>query len=373
MPISGIGMTPQVSDSSPPRKRRWSAWFGPGTLVAGLVFLAGRLVLEPMREFPQFDDEGMDPYGVVEKYRIREIDHPIEVAIFGSSVSIWGILPELMADELGTPHHTVRKLTVQGGTPFDMWTLLRRNPERFAKLRVAVVEINPRMLDEDTESGRMRVTVAQHATWEERSLLYRKEDRWRQRSDLFVPLHSVRRPLGDVVLNLLGPPLDSSVYPAPARRLHPQSPGWDVVDEEPESHYFVGTVSAHDAATRIMGNWQLSRLYDHALRQSIAWFTERGIPVVYHQMPVHPDVAALVSADAKVAKGYATYNRYLATLKLPREHFLQHLSCLDCGIPVHGMRDQTHLNEIGATLYSKLLAEHIRGYHKPPDMTPASR
>jgi hypothetical protein len=146
-----------------------------------------------------------------------------------------------------------------------------------------------------------------------------------------------------------------------------------VVDDEPESHYFVGTVSAHDAATRIMGNWHLSRLYDHALRQSIAWFHDHGVHVLYHQMPVHPDVAALVSADTKVANGYAAYNRYLATLKLPREHFLQHLSCLDCGIPVHGMRDQTHLNEIGATLYSKLLAEHIRGYRKLPDMKPASR
>ena len=331
-------------------------WFGPSALMALGVFFTGRLLMEPLRPLPRFDEEGMDPFSVVETYQLRERSEPFEIGVFGSSVSIWGVLPEVIAEELDVPENSVRKLAVQGGTPFDMWQLLQRNPEKFEKMRTAVVEINPRMLDDDQEGGRMSVTVAQHASLDERELLTRKVDRWKQRGDLVLPILSVRRPVKDAMLDVLNTPHLASVHPHPDRRLTPHGPGWHVEDEDPVNHLFVDSVTADKAARRIMGNWHLSRLHHDALKKSLAWFKDHGVIAICHQMPVHPDVASHLKTDEKVARGYAAYNAFVKSLDLPEGTFLQPLSCLDCGIPVHGMRDHTHLNRLGATIYSEMLA-----------------
>ena len=64
---------------------------------------------------PQYDAKGMDPYSAVEKFQLRENPQPFSVAMFGSSVSIWGVLSDLVADELKLPPHDVRKLAESGG------------------------------------------------------------------------------------------------------------------------------------------------------------------------------------------------------------------------------------------------------------------
>ena len=95
----------------------------------------------------------MDPYGVVETFRCGLIQTRSASALFGSSVSIWGVLSESWRDELRLPHAQVRKLAVVGGTPFDHWKLIERNPEEFAGSKVALIELNPRMMHPDMEIG----------------------------------------------------------------------------------------------------------------------------------------------------------------------------------------------------------------------------
>lgn len=340
--------------------RRIGRWLGPSALFALAVVLVGRIALEPVRDLPRFDHEGMDPFHVVETYRIRDKKEPFTVAILGSSVSIWGIIPEAMAESLGQPRSAIRKLAIQGGTAFDMWHLVERNPSRFEGLKAAVVEINPRMFDDDTEPGRLRLTAAQIANYHERKALHLKSERWIQRADYFIPIYSVRRPLRDVILDIAHPSPQSPFFPKVAQRLEPFNPGWVVTNEDPAHHFFVTNVTAEAAAKRLYGRWRLSKLHDESFQKLMKWFQERNISVLLHQPPVHPSVAEHIIDSAKERDGMRVYGMYLANLGLEEETFFRPLSCLDCDIPAHGMRDQTHLNQLGARIYSSELGRRLK-------------
>lgn len=335
-------------------------WLGPSLGMVVLVVVLGRLLVEPARTLPRFDKEGMDPFSVVEVYRLRGQPEPFTVALLGSSVSIWGILPEVVAEEMGLRPQDVRKLAIQAGTPFDMWHLVERNPERFENLRMAVVEVNPRMLDEDTESHRTRLTASQHATYQERQMMYRREERWRQRADFILPVYSVRRPLKDVFLNIWVPDHSSALFEHPDLRLEPFNAGWKVQDEDPAHHRFVDNVPAEVVARRLVGSWRLSRLYDRSLRNLLEWFHARNIRVVLHQLPVHPHVGDCIATNADNAQGYVDFEDYLETLRANESPLLTLLATHERKIPVHGMRDHTHLNEIGANIYSRELGRRLR-------------
>src|SRR4051812_33844516 len=103
--------------------RSLGRWFGPGALVTIAVFVLGRLALEPFRSAPHFDDRGMEAYGTTEAYLLRKNPDPVKVAFFGSSQSVWAIMAEVIAAEIGEDPAGVRNLAVEGGTPFDMWNL----------------------------------------------------------------------------------------------------------------------------------------------------------------------------------------------------------------------------------------------------------
>ncbi len=343
-------------------------WIGPSGFVALAVVVLGRLLLEPARDLPRFDKEGMDAFHVVDVHRLKTHPEPFEIAALGSSVSIWGIIPEEIATSVGLPSTAVRKLAVQGGTAFDMWHLVKRNPDQFEHLKAAIVELNPRMLDDDTEGGRMRLTAAQHASFDERRLMRLKSERWLQKVDLILPIYSVRRPLKDACLNVLNPSPHSQVLPNVTQRLEPFNAGWHVLGGDQKHHYFVETVTAESTANRLYGHWRLSRLYDNSLRQLLAWFRGRDIPVLFHQPPVHPDVAAHMEVTEKETQGYASYSAYLAELDIGSPGFFTPVSCMDCDIPIHGMRDHTHLNEIGARIYSRKLGSLLRPMLEPPDV-----
>jgi hypothetical protein len=55
-----------VPRATPARFRRW---FGPSALIALGIFVAGRIALEPLRNLPQYDAKGMDPYSAVENFQ----------------------------------------------------------------------------------------------------------------------------------------------------------------------------------------------------------------------------------------------------------------------------------------------------------------
>jgi hypothetical protein len=348
----------------------WRRWCGPSAIVALGVFLAGRMALEPVRTLPQFDGKGMDPYGAVETFRLRLDPKPFSVALFGSSVSIWGVLSERVAEGLGLPNEQVRKLAVVGGTPFDHWKLIERNPEEFSESRVALIELNPRMMHPDMESDqRIRFTLSQHATWSERETLHRRHERYFQRAEMALPVISVRRSLRSAFLNCVQPVHGTRVYPKPDARLFPFI-GWHVA--EGAAPYFRDIIPAHTAARRLVANWQCSRFQDQCLRKTLAFFREKGVRVILYQLPVHPDVAAQIRSDPKYAAGYAKYLAYVETLGVPPEHRIQHVDIADSGVPLRGMRDLTHFNEIGANIYSQWLGAHLRamlqvGSGSPPE------
>src|SRR5204862_6738141 len=103
-----------ASPTSQPRSIR--RWFGPGALMTVAVFVLGRLALEPLRDAPHFDDRGMEAYVTTEAYLLRKDPAPVKVAFFGSSQSVWAILSEDIAAEIGEDPAGVRNLAVEGGT-----------------------------------------------------------------------------------------------------------------------------------------------------------------------------------------------------------------------------------------------------------------
>jgi hypothetical protein len=343
----------------PPAGRGIGRWFGLSAFVAAAVFIVGRLAVEPFRDAPQFDAKGMEAYAAVETFALRKNPHPFSVAMFGSSVSIWGIVSDVVADELGLPHHRVRKLAVVGGTPFDHWHLIKHNPEKFHDLRVAVIEINPRMLHPNLESDeRVRFTISQHADWEERNALSQHQERVRQRLEFVLPLLSVRRSLKSAFLNAAEPEHGTPFYPKPDARLSPFG-GWHVpLGSKP---HFRDVVPPDDAARRLVGHWKYSRLQDQCLRKTLAWLRQRDVRIIFYEMPVHPDVSRLVHGNPMYAEGFAAFCRYVDSLGIPPLDFFQVFELEDCGVPVEGMRDLTHFNELGANAFSHWLGSRLRG------------
>jgi hypothetical protein len=131
-----------------------SRWFGSGAVVALAVLIAGRFAAEGLRGLPHFDERGgMDAYGAVETYCLKKNPNPVEVACFGTSQSVFGISAKEVAEGLGEKTERVRNLGTPGGTPFDMWSMVRRNPECFKDLHLAVVEINPFVLQKGLEGA----------------------------------------------------------------------------------------------------------------------------------------------------------------------------------------------------------------------------
>src|SRR5882757_5867712 len=164
-----------------PLGKLWSwarPWCGSSALIAIAIVVGGRFVLEPLRRAPQFDEQGMDPFHAVETFTLRSDNKRLNLAFFGSSQSVWGILPGIVSDQLEVNPRTVRNLSSPGGTPFETWQLVRRNESRFSRLRCAVVEINPfSMRDALDDDPRVENSVSQHGSFRERMLLHEPEDR----------------------------------------------------------------------------------------------------------------------------------------------------------------------------------------------------
>lgn len=347
----------------PPDKStsRWNTrrWFGAAGFVAAGLFVIGRVALEPLRSLPLFDAGSMEDFAAVETFRLRQIPERPELAFFGSSIGQWAIIPEVVADQLGEPRDVVRNLAIPGGTPFDLWNLIRRNPESFSQLRVAAIEVNPVMLNRNKEEeSRLKASISQHATLGERQKLALRATRSRQTAEWMLPLHSVRRPLETAMLNLMSPGAGRAILPFIDRRVYP-APDWYAANAGMPLTDRV-RVPADVAARRLVRGWRVSKFQDHALRNVLRWLDERNIPVVLHQAPIHPDVADLLSTHPVYAKGYADYVRYLDSLQPAPEAVIRNLHPAAVGTDAEGLADRTHLNETGATAYSRFLANKIR-------------
>lgn len=345
----------------PASPRRTLRWFGAAALTAAVLFAVGRMLLEPLRELPLYDAGSMEDYAAVETFRLRQIPDLPELAFFGSSIGLWAVIPEVIADELGEPRQIVRNLAIPGGTPFDLWNLVRRNPEKFSALRMAAIEVNPLMLHwNKEEEPRLQASISQHAGLDERRQLAHRAERNLQTADWVLPIFSVRRPLSTVMLNLVDPDASRAVLPSVDRPLYPAR---DWYGGPPSTNRV--RVTADVAARRLARGWKVSEFQDHALRSLLRWLDKRNITVVLHQAPIHPDVADLLSTHPAYAEGYEKYLRYLDSLQPVPDAVIRVLHPAGCGIGSDGLADRTHLNKIGATAYSVHLAGKIRAILVP--------
>lgn len=349
-----------MSDAVTPSKSPFSRWLGPAGWIAAGIVVISRVAVEPIRDLPHFDEKGMDAYSAVETYRLRKVDAPFETGIFGSSVCVWGIIPERVAQGMGRRPETFRKLATEGGTSFDIWNMVRRNGGRFDSMRLALVELNPRMLNENLEADpRLHIDISQHATHAEVMMLRHRKERLFFIGDEILPLHSFRRPLRTLMLNIADPGPGADYFPYSASRVEPFH-DWHVPDPDSAVFHLRHPIEPATAAKRIAFHWRPSKLLDHSLREFLAWTRQRKIEVIVFQTPIHPEVADLILGNPETRAGYESYLRYLETLGLPAGRFFRTFKVGDCGIPDKGLRDHTHLNELGAQIYSRLLGEAAR-------------
>jgi hypothetical protein len=355
-------MEPESPISQPRSIRRW---FGPGALVTVAIFVLGRLALEPFRDAPHFDDRGMEAFGTTETYLLRKVPAPVKVAFFGSSQSVWAILTRDIAAGIGEDPALVRNLAVEGGTPFDMWNLLRRNEDKLQSLRVAIVEVNPFVFKQGLDSDfRTSLDIAQHGTLAERLMLTRRADRVEQVAEWVFPLQSVRRSLYSAFLNVADPDPGFPPYPYPEQRMYP-AVGWKV-DGKYHSKKERQNVPPELAARRMVGNWKLSKLQDHSMRESLAWFERHGVRVIFHELPIHPEVMDLVHQNPTYEKGHNTFRAYVESLGPGPYASSMTPDPGTFGITAEEMADRTHLNQLGAAIYSHYLSAKLRSFLAGP-------
>ncbi len=336
-------------------------WIGPGALVALVVFGLGRLVLEPMRDAPHFDKRGMEAFGTTEEYLLRKNPNPVKVAFFGSSQSVWAMMVDEIAEKLGESQGNVRNLAVEGGTPFDMWNLLRRNEDKLTRLRVAIIEVNPFVLKQGLDSDpRVALDISQHGTLAERLMLAHREDRVFQTAEWLLPLQSVRRSLYSAFLNAVDPSPGFPPYPCPEQRMYP-AVGWKV-DGKRHIKKERQTVPPEVAAKRMVGSWRLSQLQDHAMRESMSWLAAHGVQVILHELPVHPDVIKAIRSNPEFEEGHRLFLNYVDSLRPAPLGRSITPDPAECGITAEQMADRTHLNELGALAYSRQLGTKLRTF-----------
>jgi hypothetical protein len=198
-------------------------------------------------------------------------------------------------------------------------------------------------------------------------LLHHRSERNLQRLEMALPLVSVRRSLRSVFLNGAHPVHGTAVYPKPDARLHPFN-DWHVSAGAGAS--FRDIIPPQVAARRLVGNWQYSRLQDQCLRKTLSFLREREIKVILYQLPVHPDVVEHMRQNPQYAAGYAKFLAYVDTLGVPAEDRVQLLDIAECGVPVRGMRDLTHFNEVGANVYWRWLGARLRSLVNAPAGVP---
>lgn len=334
-------------------------WFGPSAFIALAVLVGGRLLLEPLRDKAHFDEQGMDPFHAVEKFVLRQDPHPIDLAFFGSSQSVWGILSGNVANELELNPRAVRNLASPGGTPLEAWHMVQRNQDRLSHLRCAVIEINPFVLrDALDDDPRTMSTVSQMGSLHERMMLDEPADRALQVGEWLLPVNSVRRSLATTFLDVLKPKPGNAIFPKPDFRTRPFAV-WRVRPGTEDCAIQRLTVSAKTAAKRLILHWSPSKLQDESLRNLLTWFKKRHIPVVMHQPPVHPDVVKAMLEDEEFASSYRDYKHYLASLRPKPLELISAFDPANCGLTELHLSDRTHLNEMGARAYSRFLAEKL--------------
>jgi hypothetical protein len=334
-------------------------WLGLGALIAALVLVLGRFALEPLRSAPQYTNEGMDPFCSVEVFQLKNNPQPLEVAFFGSSVTIWDIMTNEVAAQMGKHPDNVRSLAMQGGTSYQMWQLVKRNPEEFSKLQLAVIELGPRTIDDNLRGDPMTLAIAQTGSLAERWSIENKEVRNKQVVEWVFPWRSVRRSLQSLSLDLIKPSPGLDMYPQADARLYPAY-HWHLHRDPDADEVFVSKTTPEDAARRIVSGWKPNPLLDASLKQLLAWLHQRKIKVVLVEMPVHPEVAEVMRGKAKLLDGYNDFTKYLDSLGLPKEQIIKTMDISSCEIPINGLRDYQHLNRTGAKIYSSYLGKKLQ-------------
>ncbi len=336
------------------------SWFGKSAWIALAVFILGRLLLEPVRGLPMYDIRGMDAYGAVENFQLRKEPAPVKIGFFGTSQSVWGVISDEVAQAWDMPPSEVRNLSIEGGTPFGMWSLIRRNDESLSGLRVAIVEVNPFVLRQSLDADtRVRANLAQHATLAERFLVRPRSERVQHVAEWLLPVRSVRRPLYTAALNVLDPGPGNPVYPWPEKRVFPMA-DWKAENAAAHTEKGRKLISPELAAKRILGNWKLSPLQDYSFRQCLEWFAKRGVKVILHELPVHPEVHAAIQQNSSFRKGNDAFLRYVDSLKPAPVVGILTQDPAACGLGVEHMADRMHCNELGARIYSRYLAEKLK-------------
>jgi hypothetical protein len=287
-----------------------------------------------------------------------------QVLVVGSSLTAAGLIPEQLAGDLGLPASEVKAFSLGGGTPWDALVLFRRNPQLLDTVRLVVFDINHWQLDE--------------AVWEiiQNRFLWQAtlEERWRAPgwrkvdgvADWFWPCFSQRRELRGWLLGVQTLARHAA-RPSPGESKPAENVYWKAYDDQQiraralgDSKYAPTAMASGLAAMR----W--SPAMERSLHELLRLLHERGVRVLLHQQPRHPDYLAWVEEHPEARDNYESYLRFVRGLTGPDVRVQVWEKPEEVGLGADDFLDYAHLGRPGAETYTRAIGRLIVDDHLLP-------
>jgi hypothetical protein len=266
-----------------------------------------------------------------------------------------------MAGDLGLPASDIEHYALGGGTAWDALVLFRRNPRLLDTVRLVVLDINPWQFD-DAVWETIHNRFLWLATLEERG----RAPGWQKVNgvaDWFWPCFSQRRELRDWVLGAQ----------TLARQAREPSSGeadpddnlyWKThADKQRREQALSDSKYAPVTVAHGMAEMRWSPSMEGFFHDLLRLLHERGVHVLLHQQPRHPDYLAWVEGHAEARDNYQTYLRFARGLAGPDVRVQVWEKHEEVGLRVDDFLDYGHLGRQGAETYTRAIARLITDEH----------
>lgn len=333
----------------------------PAVWIALAICVVFRFGVEPLRDLPKADrKEDLYDFRVVEKFFVEDVDELPQVIMLGSSISMYAFVPELLARELSLPETAVRNLPIPGGAPWDSLMLLRRNPKLLENAKVALIDVQPYMLNADYEYAipdrfynlASLADAARAEGW----------SRVRAVANWFWPFVSLRRPMRAWALEIenrregVVPFKKAAYYPM----WHPDATYPRATEAELSEALSAEKHRPANWADLTLGEFDFSERQADALRDLLALLKAHGVAVLIHQPPFHPDFYARAAERPEERQALARYFSFLEEVSGDGVMLQIWKRPAELGFRPEDLPDYGHMPRRLAERYTRTMAAIIR-------------
>ena len=325
-----------------------------------LCLLLIRLAVTPLLDWPRSDrHDDLHDFLAVETFRARQPGPPPVVLLLGSSRTMYGFEPDLMAESLGLEAGAVRLLAIPGSTPWDARVLLERNPHLARGAKVAVLDLQPYMFNSNYEYALPDRYSSLAGPGE--ALWLQGMDRVRALAQWVWPVHALRRPLRtwlqDAQLLASGESAIEETLGLPLwNERHPQH---TETDEELAEAMGQEKFQARGWADVTFEAFSFSQRQAHHIHALIAELRREDVHVIVHHPPMHTGFYKRVEESAEARDALADYFALLETLREDGADVIIWRTPEEIGFSSDSLPDYGHFPKRMALRYGDLMSEYI--------------